>query len=167
MHTWVFTHGSLMNEPPFPVQTSSVAEAPDWTRTFGHPSVRNWGTLAAPAPTCSLVPGDGAFGVAHLIEDRYIEQIVAREASRPIELDIVVAGSVFRGLAWKMSNEWAGWSADRLAEAAQANVTAGGGPLGDAGSYLANVVAALAAHERVDPLARGYWEAYKGSTPGS
>lgn len=159
MRTWVFTHGSLMNDPPFPVVHSVVAEAPGWSRTFGHPSVRNWGTHRAPAPTSSLVAGGHAVGVAHLIDARLVDRIVAREASDPVHIGIRVDGTPRRALTWTMTDHWADWTADQLAHAARRNVAAGGGPLGDARGYLATVIEALRVHGRSDSSATLYWRA--------
>lgn len=159
MHHWVFTHGSLMNDPPFPTRASATARATGWQRTYGHPSVRNWGTPGAPAPTCSLVPGNTAVGVAHLVANGAVEQIIAREASEPVAIDIAVHGGTARALAWTMSDSWSRWSGDALAAAALANIAAGGGPLGDARDYLDRVIGALTMHGHTDTASSHYRDA--------
>jgi len=161
MSTWVFTHGSLMAEPPFRVRRSSVATVEGWHRTFGHPSIRNWGTAAAPAPTSALARGGSVTGVAHLVEASVIGQIMARESSDPIEVSTALEHHVVPALTWLMTNRWSSRPVSMLASLARANVRAGGGPLGDAHDYLRCVRDGLASYGAVDQFADCYLTALR------
>ncbi len=144
MVAWLFAHGSLMIEPPFPVVRSEPAVVEGWRRSFGHPSVRNWGNTDAPAPTSALVAGGTVRGIAHLVADDVVRQVVAREASEPVEVTPHIGNGQIPAQTWLMSDRWAHLPASRLAQAALRNVAAGGGPLGNALDYLVLVHRALA-----------------------
>jgi hypothetical protein len=107
-----------------------------------------------------LTPGYGTTGVAHLVGEHEIRQVVTREASEPTRIEILVDGIQHSALTWTMTSTWSDWSAERLARAACANVRAGGGPFGDARAYLEAVVDALALHGRADPVAAEYQAAW-------
>ncbi len=163
MVTWVFTHGSLMIEPPFPVVRSEPAVVEGWRRSFGHPSVRNWGNTDAPAPTSALVSGGSVSGIAHLVADDVIRQVVAREASDPLEVTPRIGHGRVPAQTWLMSDHWAHLPASRLAEAALRNVAAGGGPLGNALDYLDLVHRALALHGISDEPVDRYLDACRST----
>lgn len=163
MTTWVFTHGSLMADPPFPHRGVQVATVHGWRRTFGHPSVRNWGTPSHPAPTCSLVEGGSVSGVAYRIDHDVLATIEDREASAPIPVNVRIASMETTAATWTMTDAWSNWTAPELAEAAHASIAAGGGPFGNAADYLALVRSGLARFGCTDPLAEDYHAAVVAS----
>ncbi len=156
---WIFTHGSLMARPPFDVRERAPGQLDGWRRTFGHPSVRNWGRHGHAAPTCSLVAGGSVAGVAYRVDTEVVQLVRAREASEPVCVVARIPGARVDALTWPMTSTWSHWSPGRLAEAARVNVTSGGGPLGDALDYVAIVSASLREHGLVDPLVAAYRDA--------
>lgn len=163
MAIWVFAHGSLMIEPPYPVMRSQSAVVQGWQRSFGHPSIRNWGSSKAPAPTSALVSGGAVSGVAHLVDPIVVRHIAAREASEPVEVTATVGGSSVAAKTWLMSDAWSLLSPARLAGAAIANVEAGGGPMGNAIDYLELVHRALVHHAVSDESVERYLEACRAA----
>jgi cation transport protein ChaC len=158
--SWVFGHGSLMFRPGFPHVRRETASVDGWERRFGQPSVRNWGTEAAPAPTSSLVPGGTvtgvAFGVPANQRDQVFETLNRREAQDPIEVSFGFDGRLVTGLTWPMSSEWADLTPEQLAAAALGNVEAGGGPSGHAIDYLNGVFEVLTSIGALDELTGAY-----------
>jgi cation transport protein ChaC len=158
--SWIFGHGSLMFRPQFPYVRRDPASVEGWERRYGQPSVRNWGTPGAPAPTSSLVPGGSvagiAFGVAPDHRRQVLDTVSRREAQDPIEVTLEVGGTRVSGLTWPMTSVWAHLTADELAVAALDNVASGGGPSGHALDYLNGVAHVLASIRSLDGVTGGY-----------
>lgn len=161
--SWIFGHGSLMFRPEFPYVRRDPASMEGWERRFGQPSVRNWGTPGAPAPTSSLVPGGSvagiAFGVGHDQRGRVLDSLCRREAQDPVEVTLEVRGRTVNGLTWPMTSAWAHLTAEELAEAAVRNVASGGGPSGHALDYLKGVADVLTSIGSIDTVTGGYRDA--------
>ncbi len=157
---WVFGHGSVMFRPGFAHAARVKATVPGWERRFGQPSIRNWGSPGAPAPTCSLVPGEEVVGVAFGVEPQDLPTVLGalleREAQDPIEVRMDVDGVAFDAFTWPMSSAWAHLDPEQLAQAALENVSAGGGPAGHAIDYLRGVAGALDQIGAVDRLTGAY-----------
>ncbi len=158
--SWIFGHGSLMFRPQFPYVRRDSASVDGWERRFGQPSVRNWGTPGAPAPTSSLVPGGSvagiAFGVAPDQRRQVLDSVSRREAQDPIEVTLEVGGTRVGGLTWPMTSVWAHLTAEELAVAALENVASGGGPSGHALDYLNGVAGVLTSIRSIDGVTGGY-----------
>lgn len=151
----VFAHGSLMfHRVPAPV--AGPGRAIGWSRRFGHPSVRNWGTDAAPAPTCCLVEGGEVSGLVLSVDRRSLAAIAAREASEPVEIEVETDGTRTTAYTWTMRTTWADRHLDDLAGLGAANVAAGGGPSGDALDYATGVCETLRRHGLADLQAEDY-----------
>lgn len=160
--SWVFAHGSLMFDSGFETETVLPGRAWGWERRFGQPSVRNWGTKATPAPTCSLSRGshcDGLLlGLPTARAGSILASLVQREANQPITVTVSSAFGDVSAFTWLMSDAWASLGVDELARHAMANVSAGGGPRGDAWRYASGVSGALASHGHQDRLVTRYVE---------
>lgn len=157
---WVFAHGSLMFQPHFEHVERRPARVAGYQRRFGQPSGRNWGRPEYPAPTCSLVPGsavDGvAFGIAPEKRETILRSIRNREAREPIEVRAETEGGAVEVLTWTMDCTWAEHSVEELVSAALINIERGGGPFGDAWSYLDGVKRSLDALGVQDGLVFSY-----------
>ncbi len=126
---------------------------------FGHPSIRNWGTPAHPAPTASLVEGGETWGLAlRPVDeaDEVLERLVQREASAPEVTRLQTAEGPVTAHVWPMGSAWAGWRIDELVAAAVVNVVEGGGPHGDAWDYVDGLRQALGRYDLVDPFVERY-----------
>ena len=148
-----------MFSPGFDVLDRAWARLSGYERRFWHPSVRNWGTDDAPAPTCCLVPGPSVDGVAYLVEPATVAWINRREAMEPIAVEIDAGGRHLAALTWTMRRTWEGATAAELADHAIRNRAAGGGPSGDAVDYVAGVAAALRDGPGTDRATSEYLEA--------
>jgi len=148
-----------MFAPGFEPLDRAWARLAGYERRYWHPSVRNWGTEAAPAPTCCLVPGDGVDGIAFAVDEPTIRAIDRREAMTPIVVTVEIAGREVPALTWPMRASWRGTGAGELAERATRNREAGGGPSGDAIDYVTGVAGALAAGPGTDAVTGRYLEA--------
>lgn len=155
---WFFAHGSLMFDRPVRPDRTAWATVDGWERRFGHPSVRRWGSVEAPAPTCCLVPGGSVTGVLLAFEDgsTALEAFRSREASEPIEVRATLGHERIIASTWPMSSVWADRDPTALAESALRNRMAGGGPAGDAVDYLAGVVRALESATGLDAATEAY-----------
>jgi cation transport protein ChaC len=157
---WVFAHGSLMFGPGFQPQLTLVGRAWGWERRFGQPSIRNWGTAEAPAPTCSLSPGTHCDGLLlalpHGDGGTVFQSIVRREANDPVSVTVSTEFGDVPAFTWLMSSSWANLEVDQLVSHGVANVRDGGGPSGDAWDYATGVEAALSRHGLTDPLVSSY-----------
>lgn len=157
---WVFAHGSLMFDPGFEPQTVLPGRAWGWERRFGQPSVRNWGTAAAPAPTSSLSRGAHCDGLLLALPvgegGSVLASLVDREANEPVTLSVTSEFGDVAAFTWLMSDSWATLSVEELARRGAANVQAGGGPRGDAWAYASGVRDALSAHALEDALVSRY-----------
>ncbi len=140
--------------------TAMPGTAWGWERRFGQPSVRNWGTEAAPAPTCSLSRGSHCEGLLLGLPRRragsILASLVAREANQPVTVTVSSESGDVQAFTWLMSDAWASVGVDELSQYAVTNVVAGGGPRGDAWGYASGVSAALADHGLQDPLVTRY-----------
>jgi cation transport regulator ChaC len=147
---WFFAHGSVMFAPAFEAAIQAPGRVVGWERRYGHPSVRNWGTPRAPAPTCCLIPGEAVDGVVFGVpaeRAQVVEHTLrSREALDPISLVVETASGAVEALTWPMGTEWAHLDPDELASHARRNVTAGGGPAGHAVDYVRGVAQLLADH---------------------
>ena len=161
--TWIFGHGSLMFDPGFECEVEVPGRAHGWERRFGQPSVRNWGRLGTPAPTCSLAPGphcDGVvFGVGAGRRASVIRSLIDREASEPTTVTVSISGGDVNAHTWVMGSDWSGSTIDELVTAAVHNIASGGGPSGDAWEYVGGVANALERHALHDPLVSTYRDA--------
>jgi cation transport regulator ChaC len=157
---WFFAHGSVMFDPRFRYAEKVRATVAGWERRFGHPSTRNWGVPGAPAPTCSLVPGREVTGVGFGVEPAsfpvVVDVLLRREAQEPIVVEMSVGDATVIALTWPMSAEWAHLNPDELARAATVNVSAGGGPAGNAMDYLRGVAGVLESMGATDGVTRRY-----------
>lgn len=160
--SWVFAHGSLMFDADFEPQTVLPGRAWGWERRFGQPSVRNWGTATAPAPTSSLNRGshcDGLLlGLPSGRAGSVLASLVQREANEPVTVTVSTEFGDVSAFTWLMSDSWARLDAAELAAHGVANVRAGGGPRGDAWQYATGVHDALSAHGLRDDLVSRYLE---------
>lgn len=158
--SWVFAHGSLMFDADFDPAIVLPGRGWGWERRFGQPSVRNWGTETAPAPTCSLSPGshcDGLLlGLPQGRAGSILASLVRREANDPTTITVSTESGDVTAFTWLMSDAWASLAIDDLARRGVANVRAGGGPRGDAWNYVSGVQAALTAHGLEDRLVSRY-----------
>lgn len=152
---WVFAHGSLMFHHT-PAAGPVPARVEGMRRAFGHPSVRNWGIPAAPAPTCCLLEGGAVEGLAFEVSEDTVEAVRWREASEPIRVEVRLPDGVAEALTWRMGTAWADEPPEELARLGAANVAAGGGPFGDALDYVVGVCRALSSHGLGDPEAERY-----------
>lgn len=152
-----------MFAPRFPYAQKVPATVAGWERRFGHPSTRNWGVPGAPAPTCSLVPGREVTGLGFGFQSAsfpvVLELLLRREAQEPIEVQMSVGDETVTALTWPMSTEWAHLDPDELARAATVNVSAGGGPAGNAMDYLRGVAGVLESMGATDGVTRHYLQA--------
>jgi len=165
--TWVFGHGSLMFRPGFDSADVRWGRVDGLERRFGHPSIRNWGTPAAPAPTCCLIPGSSVDGLVFRLgsaADAILERIRLRESGTPAVVEVSVEGRRIRAFTWTMDGRWAGSSPDALARHASVNVARGGGPSGDAADYLRGVAGALEEGPGLDPATAAYAAAFRTGT---
>ncbi len=160
--SWVFAHGSLMFDADFQPSEVLPGRAWGWERRFGQPSVRNWGTETAPAPTSSLSRGshcDGLLlGLPRGRAGSILASLVRREANDPVTVTVSSEFGDVSAFTWLMSDAWASVGIDGLAKLGAANVEAGGGPRGDAWRYASGVQLALSAHGLEDALVGGYVE---------
>ncbi len=158
--SWVFAHGSLMFDSGFEPAAIMPGRVWGWERRFGQPSVRNWGTSEAPAPTSSLSRGshcDGLLlGIPHGDGGSVLRRIVAREANEPVSVTVSTELGDAEAFTWLMSDAWASLSVEELACHGVVNVAAGGGPRGDAWQYVSGVREALSAHGLDDGLVTWY-----------
>jgi cation transport protein ChaC len=161
--SWVFAHGSLMFDADFDAAAVIPGRTWGWERRFGQPSVRNWGTKVAPAPTCSLSRGSHCDGLLlGLPEGRsgsILASLVQREANDPVTVTVSTEFGDVPAFTWLMSDAWAALAVDELAARGAANVRAGGGPRGDAWRYASGVRGALSSQGLDDPLVSEYVEA--------
>lgn len=177
--SWVFAHGSLMFDADFAPETVLPGRAWGWERRFGQPSVRNWGTNTAPAPTSSLSRGSHCDGLLLGLPSGNAGSVLAslaqREANEPVTVSVSTEFGDVSAFTWLMSDSWARLDAAELAVHGVTNVRAGGGPRGDAWHYAAGVHAALSAHGLRDDLVTRYVEQLgpqvgsegRGRTPGT
>ncbi len=160
--SWVFAHGSLMFDADFDAAAVLPGRAWGWERRFGQPSVRNWGTKATPAPTCSLSRGshcDGLLlGLPRGRAGSILTSLVRREANEPVTVTVSSEFGDVSAFTWLMSDAWASLGVEELSGHGAANVVAGGGPRGDAWRYASGVHQALSAHGLRDDLVTGYVE---------
>lgn len=158
--SWVFAHGSLMFDSDFDATTVLPGRAWGWERRFGQPSVRNWGTDSAPAPTSSLSRGtfcDGLLlGLPSGQSGSIIASLVRREANDPATITVSTEFGDTSAFTWLMSDAWASLGVDELTRRGAANVRAGGGPRGDAWRYVSGVHDTLSAHGLQDELVTRY-----------
>lgn len=158
--SWVFAHGSLMFDADFEPQMLLPGRAWGWERRFGQPSVRNWGTEVAPAPTCSLSRGSHCDGLLlGLPEGRsgsVLASLVQREANDPVTVTVSSEFGDVSAFTWLMSDAWATLGVGELVGRGADNVRAGGGPRGDAWRYGSGVRGALWSHGLDDPLVSKY-----------
>lgn len=156
----MFAHGSLMFDADFQAREVLPARVWGWERRFGQPSVRNWGTETAPAPTCSLSRGSHCDGLLlGLPEGRagsVLASLVRREADDPVTVTASSAFGDIPAFTWLMSDAWASVGIDELAALGAANVRAGGGPRGNAWRYASGVRETLAAHGLRDEMVTQY-----------
>lgn len=168
--SWVFAHGSLMFDADFDATAVLPGRAWGWARRFGQPSVRNWGTEAAPAPTCSLSRGafcDGLLlGLPGGGSGSILATLVRREANEPATITVSTGFGDTAAYTWLMSDAWASLGVDELASHGAANVRAGGGPRGNAWQYVAGVHETLSAHGLEDELVTRYAERLRGEVAG-
>lgn len=168
---WVFAHGSLMFDPGFEPAAVIPGRARGWQRRFGQPSVRNWGTADAPAPTSSLSPGshcDGLLlGLPTGRRESTLVSLVQREANDPVALTVASEFGDIPALTWLMSDAWAALGVEDLAGHGLANVHSGGGPSGDAWRYASGVRDTLAAHGLDDALVSRYVGALEPAVVGA
>lgn len=157
---WVFAHGSLMFDPDFQAPEVVPGRAWGWERRFGQPSIRNWGTEPAPAPTSSLSRGshcDGLLlGLPRARAGSVLAELRRREAAQPVTVTVSSEFGDVSAFTWLMSDAWASLGVEELARFGAANVEAGGGPRGDAWRYASGVHHALSAHGLEDALVTGY-----------
>ena len=158
--SWVFAHGSLMFDAGFEPRTVLPGRVWGWERRFGQPSVRNWGTEAAPAPTSSLSRGSHCDGLLlGLPEGRagsVLASLVRREATEPVTVTASTAFGDVSAFTWLMSDAWASVGLEELAAFGAANVRAGGGPRGDAWRYASGVRETLTTHGLRDEMVTRY-----------
>ena len=158
--SWVFAHGSLMFDSDFDAAAVLPGRAWDWERRFGQPSVRNWGTEAAPAPTSSLSRGgfcDGLLlGLPGGRAGSIVASLVQREANDPTTVTVSTEFGDVSAFTWLMSDAWASLDVDELSRRGAANVRAGGGPRGDAWRYASGVHDTLSDHGLQDELVARY-----------
>lgn len=153
---WIFAHGSVMFRPDLEPKSVVWGRVIGWERRFGHPSVRNWGTPSAPAPTCCLIDGAEVAGRLVLVGSEDVEALIAREASQPIEVRAQGPHGPVAALTWPMTADWGELSSEQLAARAEASTDVGGGPSGDAIAYLVGVAASLASGPGLDPATLAY-----------
>lgn len=158
--SWVFAHGSLMFDSDFDAAAVLPGRAWGWERRFGQPSVRNWGTEAAPAPTSSLSRGnfcDGLLlGLPGGSAGSIVASLVRREANDPTTVTVSTEFGDVAAFTWLMSDAWASLDVDELSRRGAANVRAGGGPRGDAWRYASGVHDTLSDHGLQDGLVARY-----------
>lgn len=159
-HTWVFAHGSLMFSAGFEPAVVLPARVWGWERRFGQPSVRNWGQVGYPSPTCSLTRGEGCDGLVlalpHSDAASVYRTILEREATPPITVKAETEHGALSADAWPMGSAWNDLGPDELADAAVVNISSGGGPSGNAWEYVSGVARALADHGLNDVLVSEY-----------
>ena len=158
--TWIFGHGSLMFRPGFAVDAARWGRVNGLERRYGHPSVRNWGSEHAPAPTACLVPGDGVDGLLLGCRPpggtRVVDLLRRREAGEPTEVPVRTEDGTVIALTWPMRPSWAALAPADLARRARENERAGGGPSGTAIDYVLGVAGSLAAGPGVDRTTAAY-----------
>jgi cation transport protein ChaC len=158
--SWVFAHGSLMFDAEFDAAAVMPGRTWGWERRFGQPSVRNWGTDTAPAPTCSLSRGshcDGLLlGLPGGRAGSILASLVRREAKQPITITASTEFGDVSAFTWLMSDAWSSLGIEELSGHGAANVAAGGGPRGDAWQYASGVHRALSGHGLQDDLVTRY-----------
>ena len=158
--SWVFAHGSLMFDSEFEAAAVMPGRTWGWERRFGQPSVRNWGTAEAPAPTSSLSRGSHCDGLLLGLPvgqaGSILTSLVRREANEPATVKVSTAFGDVSAFTWLMSDAWASLEVEDLADRGAANVVAGGGPRGDAWRYASGVHEALSAHGLQDDLVTRY-----------
>jgi cation transport regulator ChaC len=154
----VFAHGSLVFHTGGLDVPAVPARVEGWSRVFGHPSVRNWGLAGRPAPTACLVPGPRVDGMLYELDDpdgSVLAGLRRREASDPIGVTArVEGGAPVPALTWTMTDAWAELGVPALVAAAVHNVASGGGPYGDAWTYVDGITRALGPID--DPHLRSY-----------
>ena len=158
--SWVFAHGSLMFDSDFDPGAVLPGRAWGWERRFGQPSVRNWGTVSAPAPTSSLSRGSHCDGLLLALPagraGSVLASLVRREANEPATITVSTEFGDVPAYTWLMSDAWASLGVDELASHGAANVEAGGGPRGDAWRYMSGLHETLSAHDLEDELVTRY-----------
>jgi len=152
-----------MSDPPFRYIDVQLAQIEGLQRRFGHPSIRNWGSRRAPAPTSSLVHGGSVIGAAYRVDHDTLGVIIGREASQPTETQIRLDHRHVDGFTWTMTDAWADRSLSWLAGAASRNIDAGGGPLGDALDYARTVSGGLRTLDASDPYVDAYLNAVEAT----
>lgn len=159
-HMWVFAHGSLMFSPGFEPEAVVPARVWGYERRFGQPSVRNWGSIGYPAPTCSLTRGDSCDGLALALPldqtASTFRTILAREASPGVAVAAETTFGDVQAHTWPMDSTWNHMGANELADAALVNIANGGGPSGDAWMYVSGVESTLTQHGLTDRLVTDY-----------
>ena len=134
-----------------------------WERRFGQPSVRNWGTTEAPAPTSSLSRGSHCDGLLLGLpvgrSGSILTSLVKREANEPISLPVSTEFGDVSAFTWLMSDTWAQLGVEQLAVHGVENIRAGGGPSGNAWRYASGVRDTLYDHGLHDGLVSRYVDA--------
>lgn len=149
-----------MFSPGFASDVVLPARIWGFERRFGQPSIRNWGVIGAPAPTCSLTRGEFCDGLLFSLPETgaasVLEAILVREALPPINVTAQTEFGDVPAYTWPMSPDWNDLPIAELARAGARNIAEGGGPSGNAWDYVDGVLQVLNEHHLVDTLVADY-----------